>query len=221
MPTEIKICGLSDEESVDAALAGGADYLGFVFFPPSPRHVSVDRAVGLMRRARGRAAIAALFVDPDQRLVDDVVCTLDPDILQLHGRESPERVAAIRADAMIPVMKAVGIGGVADLTLALQYAEAADRLVLDARPPAAATRPGGHGAAFDWSLLDGFAPPCPWFLSGGLNPGNVADAVARTGPPGVDVSSGVETSPGRKDPALIHAFITAVRQAEQPRRLAG
>jgi phosphoribosylanthranilate isomerase len=222
MPTEVKICGLSDEESVDAALDAGADLLGFVFFPPSPRNVDLDRAASLMRRARGKAAITALLVDPDQNLLDDVVRSLSPDLLQLHGRESPERVAAIRADAMLPVIKAVGIGAAADLQEAGLYAGVADRLILDARPPRDATRPGGHGAPFDWALLDGFAPGCPWLLSGGLGPKNVVEAIRATSAPGVDVSSGVERAPGRKDPDLIRAFVAAVRTAESlPRRLAG
>jgi phosphoribosylanthranilate isomerase len=219
MPTEVKICGLSDPESVDAALAAGADLLGFVFFPRSPRHLSLDQALPLMRRAAGRAARVALLVDPDQGLLDDVVCTLDPDFLQLHGQESPERVAEIRASYGIPVIKAVGIGGRADLQRAARYAEVADRLLLDAKPPTDATRPGGNGAAFDWRLLEGFTSARPWLLSGGLH----AAKAAATGAAAVDVSSGVERASGRKDPALIRAFVEAVHetQAAPARSLAG
>lgn len=221
MPTEVKICGLSDEESVDAALAAGADFVGFVLFPPSPRNVTIGQAVPLMRRARGKAGIVALLVDPDDRFLDDVVCTLDPDHLQLHGRETPERVAWIGRNYETPVIKAVGIGAADDLGLLDAYSEAADRLLLDAKPPRDATRPGGHGSTFDWSILKGHAPMMPWFLSGGLNPDNVAEALAVTGAAGVDVSSGVESAPGRKDPTLIRAFVAAVRAAERPQRLAG
>jgi phosphoribosylanthranilate isomerase len=222
MPIEIKICGLSDPEGVDAALAADADFVGFVFFPKSPRNIAIDRAVGLMRRARGKAAIVAMLVDPDRRLLDDVVSTLAPDFLQLHGQETPERVSAIRAAAMIPVIKAIGVASAADLASVDRYIDVADRVLLDAKPPRDATRPGGHGATFDWSILTDFFPAKQWFLSGGLNPANVAEAVRTTGAPGVDVSSGVETFPGRKDPALIHAFVAAVRVAERSsQRLAG
>ena len=215
MPTEIKICGLSDPESVDAALEARADLLGFVFFPASPRNLDLAQAGPLMKRARGRAGIVALLVDPDQSLLDDVVCALSPDYLQLHGRESPERVAAIRADSGIPVMKAIGVAGAEDVARVADYAGVADRLLIDAKPPRAATRPGGNGAAFDWSLLDGFDPGMAWAVSGGLNEGNVIEALRLTGAPGVDVSSGVERAPGKKDPALIRRFIATVRAAEK------
>jgi phosphoribosylanthranilate isomerase len=219
MPTQIKICGLSDEEGVDAALDAGADYLGFVFFPKSPRNVILARAVALASRARGKAALVALTVDADDRLLSDIAGRLRPDLLQLHGAETAERIAAIRTGTGIPVMKAAGVASRQDVTGLTAYK--ADALLLDAKPPGQATRPGGNGVAFDWSVLAGFAPARPWFLSGGLHPGNVAAAVRVTGAPAVDVSSGVETSPGRKDPALIHAFVAAVRNAEQSRRLAG
>ncbi len=221
MPTEIKICGLSDPEGVDAALQAGADFVGFVFFPKSPRNVSLEQAIPLMRRARGKAQIVALLVDPEQNLLDDVAGTLAPDLIQLHGRETPERVARISADTGIPVMKAVGVADPSDLASLLAFA-AAERLLLDAKPPPNATRPGGNGAAFDWSILNGFAHPRPWLLSGGLGPENVAAALRASGALGVDVSSGVESAPGRKDPALIRAFVAAVRAAErEPQRLAG
>jgi phosphoribosylanthranilate isomerase len=218
MATQIKICGLRDAESVDAALEAGVDLLGFVFFPSSPRNLSVESAAPLMRRARGKAELVALVVDPEQSLLDDVAGYLAPDLIQLHGRETPARVAQIRADTGIPVMKAVGLAEPADLALAATYGEVADRLLLDAKPPRDATRPGGNGAAFDWSILSSFAPSAPWLLSGGLTPENVGEALAVAGAPGVDVSSGVERAPGEKDPALIHAFVTAVRAAYAPRQ---
>jgi phosphoribosylanthranilate isomerase len=221
MPTEIKICGLSDPESVDAALEAGADFLGFVFFPRSPRNLTIEQAAPLMRRARGKAQLVALLVDPDADLLDDVAGYLAPDLIQLHGRESPDRVAEISADTGIAVMKAVGVAERSDLAALARYAAAA-RLLLDAKPPRYSTRPGGNGAAFDWSLLRGFAHAQPWLLSGGLNPANVAEAIQETGAKGVDVSSGVERAPGNKDPALIRRFIAAVRAAEKgDTRLAG
>jgi phosphoribosylanthranilate isomerase len=220
MPPEVKICGLSDAESVAAALDAGADYVGFVFFPPSPRNVAPARAAELGASARGRARIVALTVDAEDALLDEIVRTLRPDLLQLHGKEPPGRVAAIRARTGVPVMKAIGVAAASDLAAASRYD--ADRILLDAKPPRNATRPGGNGAAFDWSLLRGFACARPWLLSGGLDPSNVAAALAATGASGVDVSSGVERAPGRKDPALIRAFVEAVRRADvSPRRMAG
>ena len=226
MPTEIKICGLSSPDAVDAALDHGADLLGFVFFGPSPRNLSIEQAVPLMRRARGKAEIVALVVDPEQTLLDDIAGTLAPDLIQLHGRESPERVAQVRAATGIPVMKAVGVADRSDLDAAGRYAEVADRLLVDAKAPRDAPRPGGNGLSFDWSILDGFSPGVPWLLSGGLQPGNVGAALAQTGAPGVDVSSGVEVRSGVKDPALIRSFIRAVRESEpspipSPARRAG
>jgi phosphoribosylanthranilate isomerase len=219
MPTEVKICGLSDEESVDAALQAGADFVGFVFFPASPRNVTLARAATLARRARGRVRIAALTVDADDTLIAAIVGTLRPDLLQLHGRESPERVAAIRHGTRVPVMKAIGVASRADLA-AIEAFTDCDRILLDAKPTPGAARPGGNATAFDWSLLGGFACATPWLLAGGLGPGNVAAALALTRAPGVDVSSGVESAPGRKDPLLIRAFVAAVRAAERPQRLA-
>ncbi len=220
MPTEIKICGLSDEESVDVALAAGADYLGFVFFAKSPRNVALHRARQLAARARGNTALVALTVDAEDGLLRAIVEALRPDFLQLHGRESSDQVAAVRARTGVAVMKAAGVGDRGDLAGLSEFA--ADRLILDAKPPREATRPGGNGVAFDWAILEGFAPATPWLLSGGLNPANVAQAISVTGAPGVDVSSGVESSPGRKDPALIQQFVAAVRAMERPsHRLAG
>jgi phosphoribosylanthranilate isomerase len=230
MPTEVKICGLSEEESVDVALDAGADFVGFVFFAPSPRNVSVERATALAERARGKAGIVALTVDADDALLRAISEALRPDLLQLHGRETPERVVEVGAMTGRSVMKALLVATRADLVAAERYA-AAHRFLVDAKPPKDATRPGGNAAVFDWSILEGFAPQKPWLLAGGLNPGNVADALRLTGAPGVDVSSGVESVPGRKDPDLIRAFVRVVRdydrsahrhgESRPARRLAG
>lgn len=214
MPTEVKICGLSNEESVDAALAAGADFVGFVFFPPSPRNVAVDRAAELAERARGRARIVALTVDADDALLAEIAAGLRPDLLQLHGKESPDRAASVRDTTGIPVMKAIGVSEPSDLARIRDYPAAA-RFLLDAKPPKDATRPGGNAAAFNWAMLDGFFSPRPWLLAGGLDPLNVAGAIAATGAGGVDVSSGVESAPGRKDPELIRAFVKAVRDFDR------
>jgi phosphoribosylanthranilate isomerase len=211
----VKICGLSTEETLDAALAAGADMVGFVFFAKSPRFVAPKRAAELAARVVGRAEIVALTVDMDDRDVAELVDVVRPDWLQLHGSESPDYVSAIRSRTGRQVMKAVAIAAAADLVHAEGYTAVADRLLLDAKPPRDATRPGGNGAPFDWTLLSGFDPDIPWMLSGGLAPGNVAEAVALTGAPGVDVSSGVESTPGRKETNLIRAFIANARGAGQ------
>ncbi|MGX1307126.1 phosphoribosylanthranilate isomerase [Amorphus suaedae] len=211
----IKICGLTDAAAVDAALDAGADMIGLVFFPPSPRHLSLEDGAALAARARGRAGIVALTVDADDRALSDIARTVAPTMLQLHGSESPERVRAARGAHGLPVMKAIGIATAADLARLDLYRDAADHLLLDAKPPKDATRPGGNGAAFDWSLLATLDPHLRFMLSGGLDPDSVADAVARVRPAAVDVSSGVEAAPGRKDPARIAAFVAAARRAEQ------
>jgi phosphoribosylanthranilate isomerase len=209
----VKICGLSTPETVDAALEAGADMIGLVFFPPSPRFVTPEQAAPLAARARGRAAVTVLTVDMDEAGIAAIVDAVRPDWLQLHGHESPEQVAALRRRFGLPAMKAVGIREAADLAAVAAYRGVADRILLDAKPPKGATRPGGNAIAFDWAILDGFDPGLPWMLSGGLDPGNVGEAVARTRPPGVDVSSGVETAPGLKDAGLIAAFVKAARGA--------
>jgi phosphoribosylanthranilate isomerase len=214
MPTEVKICGLSEEESVDAALEAGADFVGFVFFRPSPRYIPIDRAAALAARACGKAGIVALTVDADDPLLADIAEGLRPDLLQLHGNETPARAAAVRDLTGLPIMKAIGVAQAADLARTEDY-PAADRFLLDAKPPKDATRPGGNAAAFDWRMLDGFSSPKPWLLAGGLDPANVASALAATGAPGVDVSSGVERAPGQKDTALIRAFVRAVRDFDR------
>lgn len=196
---------------LEAALASGADMVGFVFFDPSPRNLSPEQAHGLAGQVQGRAQKVALTVDADDAKLEAIVDALAPDILQLHGHETPEDVRAIRNRFGIPVMKAIGISSSADLARAEPYGEAADTLLFDAKPAPEAVLPGGNGQVFDWSILKGFAADRPWMLSGGLNPINVGAALTATGARGVDVSSGVESAPGVKDPARIAAFVAAVR----------
>ena len=210
----IKICGLSTPATLEAALDAGADMVGFVFFPPSPRHIDVARARELAGITGARALKVALSVDADDAYLDEVIAALAPDILQLHGRETPARVAAIRARHGLPVMKALGVSAEADFAPLGAYEAIADRILFDAKPPKDATRPGGNGHAFDWSLLGSRTFQKPWMLSGGLNCESVVTAVAATRPPGIDVSSGVESSPGVKDPALIEAFMARARAAQ-------
>lgn len=211
MITKAKICGLRTEAALDAALEGGADYVGFVFFPPSPRNVAPEAAAALAAKARGRATIVALLVDPDDALIESVVASVAPEMLQLHGEESPERVREIRRRWGRPVMKAIKVRTAEDAAAALRYPDA-DLILFDARPPAGATRPGGHGAAFDWHVLDGIKDKVPFMLSGGLTPENVAEAIHSTGAAAVDVSSGVESRPGEKDPELIRRFLRAAKR---------
>lgn len=209
----VKICGLSTPETLEAALDSGADLVGFVFFPASPRHVDLAKAARLGAQVKGRALKVALSVDADDEVLAGLVGALQPDWLQLHGRESPARVAAVKGRFGLPVMKALPVAGAGDLEAASAYAGIADRLLFDARPPAQATRPGGLGQRFDWRLLRDFAGDTPYFLSGGLDAANVAEALTIVRPLGVDVSSGVERAPGEKDPVLIRAFVRAAREA--------
>ncbi|WP_038365014.1 phosphoribosylanthranilate isomerase [Bosea sp. UNC402CLCol] len=209
----IKICGLSTPETLDAALSGGADMIGFVFHPKSPRFVTPERAAELAAQARGKAEIVALIVDWDEKRAADLVELLKPDRLQLHGSESPELAAAIASASGRPVMKALGVATAADLDRVPRYAAVVDRILLDAKPPKDAAFPGGHGRAFDWTLLTGLDPALRFMLSGGLDPANVAEAIRVTRPAGVDVSSGVERAPGVKDPARIAEFIASARKA--------
>lgn len=209
--TIVKICGLSSAATLDAALEAGADMVGFVFFEPSPRNLSLDEARALGRQVSGRAQKVALTVDADDAQLEAIVGALAPDILQLHGKETPARVDAIRTRFGLPVMKAIGIGSRADLDDAEAYAGVAGTLLFDAKPAPEAVLPGGNGQAFDWSILRGFAADRPWMLSGGLDAANVGAALSATGARGVDVSSGVESAPGVKDIARIAAFISAVR----------
>src|SRR5580704_6900881 len=211
MSVIVKICGLATEAGLDAALACGADMAGFVFFDKSPRHVPLELAANLGRRAARRTCKGLVTVDAGDALLAAAIKALDPGLLQLHGRETPERVAAIRTRFGLPVMKAIGIFEEADLALVPVFDGVADLLLFDAKPPRAAGRPGGSGTSFDWSLLEKIETKKPWLLAGGLDASNVADALAQTGAPGVDVSSGVECAPGVKDRNKIAAFIAAVR----------
>ena len=218
MPTRVKICGLNTAEAMAAALDGGADDVGLVLFPPSPRNVSLEAAKELARQARGRAGIVALTVDADDALLEAIVEGVKPDVLQLHGNESAERVADIRRCFGIPVMKAIKVATAEDAAQALDFAEVADLILFDARPPKGADRPGGHGAVFDWRALDDVKDRVRYMLSGGLTSDNVAEAIQATGATAVDVSSGVERAPGVKDDDRIRAFIAAVRAADASNR---
>jgi phosphoribosylanthranilate isomerase len=208
-----KICGLTDAAGVDAALAGRAAFLGFMVFPASPRHVEPPLAARLAAPARGRSRIVAVTVDPDDALLDRIVSILAPDLIQLHGREPPARVAEIARRWSAGVIKALPVAEAGDLAAARDYEEIVDHLMFDAKAAPGAARPGGLGARFDATLMAGARFARPWFLAGGLDPWNVGEAVRASGAPMVDVSSGVERGAGLKDPALIAAFLEAVRQA--------
>jgi phosphoribosylanthranilate isomerase len=213
MVVEIKICGLSTPEALDVALESGADLVGFVFFPPSPRHLGFDAARALADRVGGRAQKVALSVNADDAWLAASIEALKPDLLQLHGKEPPARVAAIRKKFGLPVMKAIAVEERADLAAIVDYVGVADRLIFDARAPRAATRPGGLGKSFDWRLLENLQTETPFMLSGGLDADNVAEALRITRAPAVDVSSGVERAPGEKDSDKIRAFVRAARPA--------
>ncbi|MFN3274937.1 MAG: phosphoribosylanthranilate isomerase [Paracoccus sp. (in: a-proteobacteria)] len=206
---QVKICGLREVAHVRAASDAGARYLGFVFFPRSPRAVTPDQAALLSAEVPVGVARVGLFVDPDDALLETVLERAPLDIVQLHGDETADRVAAVRALTGLPVMKAVGIAGPQDLAQLTDYGLVADMLLVDAKPAPGSALPGGNGLAFDWRLLQGRRWLRPWLLAGGLTPANVAEAVRLTGAPGVDVSSGVETAPGIKDAGLIRDFIAA------------
>lgn len=214
MSLAIKICGLKTPEALDVALESGADMVGFVFFGPSPRNLAISASRALGVQAQGRAAKVALTVNANDQTLHAIVAALKPDMLQLHGNEPPERVAVVRSRFGLPVMKALPIAVRADLSPIRQYSNVADCLLFDARPSSGDTRPGGLGKVFDWTLLTGLNATVPFMLSGGLDAGNVAEAVRITRAPGVDVSSGVERSPGEKDPDKIRAFIRAARAAD-------
>lgn len=210
----VKICGLSTPAALDVALDAGADMVGFVFFPPSPRHLGFEAARMLGARVNGRAKKVALSVDAKDADLRAFVDALKPDLLQLHGKETPERVALVRSRFGLPVMKALPIESRADLSPVRLYANVADRLLFDARAPHGATRPGGLGRSFDWHLLENLDPGIPFMLSGGLDADNVGEALRITRAPGIDVSSGVERVPGVKDADKIRAFVRAARAAE-------
>jgi phosphoribosylanthranilate isomerase len=211
----VKICGLSTRETLDVALDSGADMVGFVFFPPSPRHLGLEKARELGRQAKGRAVKVALSVDADDATLANIVDALQPDLLQLHGKETVARVRDIKQKFSLQVMKAIAVETSADLAALPGYAAVADRILFDARAPKHATRPGGLGATFDWHVLENLDLKIPFMVSGGLNAANVAEAVRVTRAGGVDVSSGVESAPGIKDPDMIRAFIRAARATEE------
>jgi len=211
----VKICGLSTRETLDAALDAGADMVGFVFFPPSPRHLGLEAARELGKRAGRNALKVALTVDADDATLGNIVEALRPDILQLHGKETVARLRDIKQAFGLPVMKAMAVETVADLAVLPGYAAVADRILFDARPPKGATRPGGLGAAFDWHVLENLDLRLPFMVSGGLHADNVAEAIRVTRAGGVDVSSGVERAPGVKDIEMIRAFIRAARASQE------
>jgi phosphoribosylanthranilate isomerase len=214
MPLKVKICGLKTPEAVEVALESGADLVGFVFFAPSPRNLGLATARALGERVGDRAGKVALTVDANDETLREIVAALKPDMLQLHGSETPDRVVTVRTRFGLPVVKALPIAERVDLSPIRLFANVADWLLFDARAPQDATRPGGLGKPFDWTLLRGVNPGIPFMLSGGLDAGNVAEAVRITRAGGVDVSSGVERSPGKKDPDKIRAFIRAARAAD-------
>lgn len=213
MAVEVKICGINDEDAMEAAVEAGADYVGLVFFPPSPRFLSFEEAAELSHMLPEDVGVVGLFVDPDDALIERALHHVRLDVVQLHGAESAARVEAIRLEFGHPVMKSIAVASAADLDAAQDMAEVADRLLFDARPPAGAVLPGGNARAFDWSLLAGRRWPCPWMLAGGLTPDNVAEAIRASGAGAVDVSSGVESAPGVKDVGKIRRFIAAARGA--------
>lgn len=210
MSVEVKICGLTDEDSIDAALEAGADYLGLVFFDKSPRLVSPNRAAELTQFIDD-AQLVGLFVDADDALLDQVLSQVRLDLLQFHGHETPERIEQVRQEFAVPVMKVIPVAQAVDLALVDTYAQVADRLLFDAKAPPGSALPGGNAQCFDWQVLAGFRSALPWMLAGGLTADNVAQAIRATGARAVDVSSGVESAPGVKDPAKIAAFIRAAK----------
>jgi len=208
---DVKICGLTEPEGLRAAVEGGARWVGFVFFPRSPRFITPENAAPLAASVPRGVDTVGLFVDADDATLAATLAAVRLDLLQLHGRETPERVAEIRARFGVPVMRALGVGAAEDLEAARAYEGVADRLLFDARPPKGAVIPGGNGVSFDWSLPAGRVWSKPWMLAGGLTPANVVEAARTSGAGAVDVSSGVEDRPGHKEPALIHAFLAAAR----------
>jgi phosphoribosylanthranilate isomerase len=211
MTIAVKICGLKTNEAIDTAIAAGADYIGLVFFGPSPRNVSISEARALAEHIAGRARIVALMVNPEDMLIKRVLREVGPDILQLHGSETPERVSSIATLAGIPIMKAIKVETARDAEHALDYNGRAEIILFDAKAPKDAVLPGGNGLAFDWHALESVKGRVDYMLSGGLTPDNVAEAIRLTGASAVDVSSGVESAPGVKDSARIRAFIAAAK----------
>ena len=212
-PLIVKICGIKTPDMLEVAIEAGADMVGFMHFVRSPRHVTIEEVASLISEARGRVQTCVVLVNPDNSCVAEIAA-LGPDWIQLHGPETPHRVEAIRAEAGVEIMKALPIGGPEDVAHVAAFAQIADRILLDAKPPKGADRPGGLGESFDWSLLKALDPALDFMLSGGLTPDNVAEAIRTVRPFGVDVSSGVETAPGVKDKRLIEAFIRNARAAQ-------
>ncbi|MEP9374507.1 phosphoribosylanthranilate isomerase [Mesorhizobium sp. KR1-2] len=217
MALDIKICGLKTPEAVAAVLAGGASHIGFIFFFKSPRHVTPQQAAQLRQAALGRAKAVAVTVDADDAMLDEIVAAMAPEMLQLHGKETPERVTAVKQRYGLPVIKAFAIREATDLAAIAPYHGLADRFLFDAKPPAGSELPGGNGVSFDWRLLAGLDAELDYMLSGGLNAANVGDAIRLANPPAIDISSGVESAPGVKDVALIENFFRAVRAATDNR----
>jgi phosphoribosylanthranilate isomerase len=210
MQCAVKICGLTTEEDVEAAVLAGASFVGCVFFPPSPRHISAQQAAEILDGLPADITRVGLFVNPTLDMLFSVLSHVRLDMLQLHGAETPAALDAIRLETGLPVMKAIGVRTADDLNAAAAYFDVADWMLLDAKPPQDADRPGGHGACFDWSLLDRWRCPLPWMLAGGLTPENASEAATKSGAMALDVSSGVECAPGRKDPGLMQAFMDAL-----------
>ena len=218
--TLAKICGLTTAEALDAALVGGAAFVGAVVFPKSPRHVELSQAATLFQRARGRAKLVAVTVDADDDLLTAIGLTLKPDLIQLHGQETPDRAVRARTLTGAGIIRSLAIRRDEDMAEAGVWESHVDHLMFDAKPPEGATLPGGMGARFDWTLLADRVFRRPWFLAGGLNAENVAHAIKVSGAPMVDVSSGLETAPGVKEPALISAFLDVAGSARFPPRAA-
>ena len=211
-PLVVKICGIKTPDILETTIEAGADMVGFMHFQRSPRHVSVEAIADLISQARGRIETCVVLVNPDNSCVAEIAA-LGPDWIQLHGPETPHRVETIRAAAGVEIMKVLPIGSAEDVTHIADFVEVADRILVDAKPPKGADRPGGLGESFDWTLLKALDPSVPFMLSGGLTPQSVADAIKTVRPFGVDVSSGVESAPGVKDKGLIEAFMRNARAA--------
>ncbi|MBZ9967129.1 phosphoribosylanthranilate isomerase [Mesorhizobium sp. BR1-1-2] len=217
MALDIKICGLKTDQAMAAALAGGASNVGFIFFAKSPRYVEPAEAGRLREAARGKALAVAVTVDANDAFLDEIIDRMRPDMLQLHGSETPERVAELKARYGLPVMKALPLSKAADLERIKPFVGVADRFLFDAKPPKGSELPGGNGVAFDWRILAGLDAGLDYMLSGGLNAANIGDALRLASPPGIDISSGVESAPGVKDPALIEQFFRALKAARDDR----
>ncbi|MER8674635.1 MULTISPECIES: phosphoribosylanthranilate isomerase [unclassified Mesorhizobium] len=217
MALDIKICGLKTDDAMAAALAGGASHVGFIFFAKSPRYIEPAAAGRLRQAAIGKARAVAVTVDADDAFLDEIVAKMRPDMLQLHGTETPERVAEVKARYGLPVMKVFSVSEVADLERLKPFIGVADRFMFDAKPPKGSQLPGGNGVAFDWRILAGLDVGLDYMLSGGLNAANIGDALRSANPPAIDISSGVESAPGVKDPALIEQFFRAVMAARDDR----